>query len=209
VDADRYKPHNGRVAEVEARYHLPEGRRVLFVGRLAKDKKIEVLIQAMQGIAEERDLHLLLVGRGDHRPHLEKLVRELSLQQHVHFLGFVPEEDLPDVYRASQLFAIASICEVQSIPALQAAATGLPLVGVNAAALPELVQSGRNGFLVDPNNPQAIRESFCKISADPNLAQDFGKASLEISLAHAETETFRLYGRFYREIVANTGRLAS
>ena len=201
LDTTRYNHGDTGIAEVEARYRLPEAPRILFVSRLAKDKKIDVLIEAMPGIHAETGGHLLLVGRGDDRERLEQIVRKLELQEIVHFLGFVPEADLPAIYRASDLFAIASVCEVQSIPALQAAATGLPLVAADAAALPEIVRSGVNGFLVPPGDTGAFSAEIIRILKDPELSAAFGRASLEISRQHAEEETFSLYDAFYREMV--------
>jgi glycosyltransferase involved in cell wall biosynthesis len=202
LDTTRYNDGNNGISEVEARYRLPDAPRVLFVSRLAKDKKIDLLIEAMPRIHAETGGHLLLAGRGDDRERLEQIVHALGLQEIVHFLGFVPEADLPAIYRASDLFAIASICEVQSIPALQAAATGLPLVAADAAALPEIVHSGVNGFLVPPEDREALSKEVIRILKNPELAAAFGRASLEISRQHAEEETFNQYETFYREVIA-------
>jgi 1,2-diacylglycerol 3-alpha-glucosyltransferase len=200
VDTTRYQPANGRPDDVEARYHLPPGPRILFVSRLAKDKEIEVLIRAMPHIHGELGGHLLLAGRGDDRPRLEALTTELGLEQCVHFLGFVPEEDMPALYQAVDLFAIASTVEVQSLPTLQAAATGLPIVAANALALPELVRDGVNGFLVQPDDPEAMARAMLDILRDPELATRMGHESLSIGLSHAETRTFDRYEGLYEEL---------
>lgn len=202
VDNTRYYPANGLEKEVESHYNLPPRPRVLFVSRLMKDKKVDILLQAMSVILAHQEVHLLLVGRGDDRPRLELMTAELGLQPYVHFLGFVPEEDLPTVYRAADLFAIASVVEVQSIPAIQAAMTGLPIIAANAAALPELVQAGRNGYLVSPDDPQALGEAILQITGDRTRAQQFGQASISIGQAHAETETFRKFDELYRQFVS-------
>lgn len=203
VDAVRYHSTNGREQEIENRYALPAGPRLLFVGRLAKDKKIDLLIQAMANLDHQQSAHLLIVGRGDDRARLEEVVEELEVGDRVHFLGFVPEEDLPEIYRASDIFTIASICEVQSIPTLQAAVSGLPIVAVNAAALPELVEDQGNGRLVPPDDPQAISEAVQYILANPQQKKSFGEASLEIGKPHAQEFTFQQYDAFYRQIVNN------
>jgi 1,2-diacylglycerol 3-alpha-glucosyltransferase len=200
VDTTRYHPANGKPDDVEARYHLPAGPRILFVSRLAKDKNIELLIRAMPHVYGELGGHLLLVGRGDDRPRLEALATELGLEQCVHFLGFVPEEDMPALYQAVDLFAIASTVEVQSIPTLQAAATGLPIVAADALALPELVRDGVNGFLVQPGDSEAVARAMLDILRDPELAARMGHESLAIGLSHAETRTFDRYEKLYEEL---------
>jgi glycosyltransferase involved in cell wall biosynthesis len=206
VDAALYRPGDRSEKDVEAEYGLPVGRRILAVGRLARDKKLEVLIRAMQHIRSTHPAHLLLAGRGDDRPHLVNLAESLGLQNAVHFLGFVPEEDLPALYRLSDLYAIASDVEVQSIPTLQAVATGLPVVAANAAALPELVRDGENGFLAPPGDAEAFAASIRRLLDDPKKAAAFGRASLAISQAHAEERTFDSYEALYREYAAKPPR---
>ena len=201
VNVDRYFPMDGRVDIENTSYELPPRPRILFVSRLAKDKKIDVLIQAMAFLKPDCPANLLLAGKGDERPHLEELVRELHLEDTVHFLGFIPEQELPQVYREADLFAIASICEVQSIPVLQAAATGLPIVAADAGALPELVHDGANGFLVPPDDPQALSEAIRRIVCDEQFARRLGQASLVIGRKHAEVATFQAYEKLYQSIL--------
>jgi 1,2-diacylglycerol 3-alpha-glucosyltransferase len=212
IDTERYRPPGPESAvrdeAVEARYPLPPHPRILFVSRLARDKEIDVLIEAMLILWARHRAHLLLVGRGDDRKRLQALTHELDLEHCVHFLGFVPEADLPSIYRLSDLFAIASICEVQSLPTLQGAASGLPLVATDAVALPELVHDGVNGFLVEPGQPEALAEAIGSILGDPKLAAKMGRASLPIALEHAESCTFDRYEDLYqRTVSAAAGRL--
>lgn len=201
LDTNRYRPGAEGVAEVESGYNLPPRPRVLFVGRLMKDKKIEVLIRAMAQVCLNRDAHLMLVGRGDERGELEALAAEICVKDHIHFLGFVPEEDLPAIYRASDIFAITSISEVQSIPTLQAAATGLPVVAAEAAALPELVADGINGTLVPPDDVAATARAITDMIIFPERAARMGQASLAVGREHAEERSFEKLEDFYRVLI--------
>jgi glycosyltransferase involved in cell wall biosynthesis len=189
---------------VEARHELPPHPRILFVSRLAKDKEIDVLIEAMPALWERHEAHLLLAGRGDDEGHLRELTAKHGMEHCVHFLGFVPEDDLPSIYRLSDLFAIASICEVQSLPTLQGAATGLPLVATDAVALPELVHDGVNGFLVEPGEPEAVAGAISRILSDPQLAARMGQASVPIGREHANSRTFDCYENLYRDVILAT-----
>ena len=201
IDTSRYQPLNDHRDDLKVRYQLPPRPRILFVSRLAQDKEIDVLIRAMQHVRARGKAHLLLVGEGDNRGELERLAQESHLEDCVHFLGFVPEEDLPALYRASDLFAIASTCEVQSLPTLQAVATGLPVVAADAVALPELVRDGINGFLVPPGDPEAMADAMGRILADRSLAAEMGQASLSIAQPHAEEHTFKAYENLCRSLV--------
>jgi glycosyltransferase involved in cell wall biosynthesis len=201
VNIERYKPEKEPGEDVEQRYHLPPGPRILSVGRLMKDKKLDLLIQAMRVVVAHKEAHLLLVGRGTERPKLKAMIAEYGLEPYIHLLGYVPEADLPALYRACTLFAIPSIVEVQSIPAIQAAVSALPIVAANSAALPELVQDGENGYLVDPLDAQQLGEAILRIVSDPQLAKRMGQVSLEIGCQHDERLTFEAYDEFYRGLV--------
>lgn len=191
VNTSRYSPQNGQLTDVEAKYNLPPRPRILFVGRLARDKNLDILIESMRAIRIKCPAHLLIVGRGDERERLEKVVKRLGLEDCVHFLGFVPEVDLPTLYRLVDLFAMVSVCETQNIPTLQALATGLPAVVTRAGALPELVTHGANGYLVSPGDPQAVSQAALKILTNPQQAHRFGLVSLEVGRAHTESKSFQ------------------
>jgi glycosyltransferase involved in cell wall biosynthesis len=199
VNTARYRPKRG--LEPERWDELPRGPRLLFVGRLAKDKNIELLIRAMPRIWNETRGHLLLVGSGDDRERLEGIVHEFGVDHCIHFLGFVPEIDLPALYREADLFVIASECEVQSIPTLQAAASGLPVVAVRAGALPELARDATNGTLVKPNDADAFASAVRKILTDPALGARYSQASLTIGRYHSERRTFQTYEQLYFKLV--------
>jgi len=200
VNLQRYNPQKETGEDIETRYTLPPHPRILSVGRLMKDKKLDLLIQAMAGVCEEHEAHLLVVGRGDERPHLNALIRQLKLEPFIHLLGFVPEQDLPALYRSCDLFAIPSLVEVQSLPSLQAAVTGLPIVAADSAALPELVRNGENGFLVEPLNSKALGDAILYILDHPDEARSMGQVSLDIGRAHDEELTFQAYEDFYRRM---------
>lgn len=199
LDIFRYNPVSPNDEEILAHYKLPPGCRILVVGRLAKDKKLEILIQSMCEIDAAQAVHLLLVGRGDNRERLHALVESMGLQDRVHFLGFVPEEDLPAIYRHCHIYAIASDVEVQSIPTMQAAASGLPIVAAEAGALPELVKHDTNGFLVPPGSPAAFATAFRRLIDNPEVSRQLGQASLEIGRQHAEKNTFDAYENIFYE----------
>jgi 1,2-diacylglycerol 3-alpha-glucosyltransferase len=201
VNIQRYRPEKQPGEDIELRYHLPPKPRILSVGRLMKDKKLDNLIHAMSYVCDNQEAHLLVVGRGSEYPHLKTLIRRLDLEPYIHLLGYVPEEDLPALYRTCDLFAIPSLVEVQSLPALQAAVTGLPIVAANSAALPELVRHGENGLLLDPCNGPELGAAIQTILSHPDEAQRMGQVSLEIGKAHDEQLTFQAYDEFYRGLV--------
>jgi glycosyltransferase involved in cell wall biosynthesis len=200
VNIQRYRPEKEPGEEIEKRYQLPPAPRILSVGRLMIDKKLDLLFQAMRGVCDKCEAHLLVVGRGTERLRLKALIRKHKLETYIHLLGYVPEQDLPALYRACDLFAIPSLVEVQSLPALQAAVTGLPIVAANSAALPELVRHGENGLLVNPHNVRELGDAILYILNHPDEAVKMKQVSLEIGRAHDEQITFQAYDEFYRSL---------
>jgi 1,2-diacylglycerol 3-alpha-glucosyltransferase len=201
VNIQRYKPEPEPGEDIESRLHLSSKPRILSVGRLMKDKKLDLLIRAMRIVCDQREAHLLVVGRGSELPHLQGLIQQLGLQSNIHLLGYIPEQDLPALYRACDLFTIPSMVEVQSLPSLQAAVSGLPIVAANSAALPELVKDGENGYLVNPQNAQELGGAILRILNQPDLARNMGLVSLKIGRAHDEQLTFQAYEGFYRMLL--------
>jgi glycosyltransferase involved in cell wall biosynthesis len=204
VDIQRYCPDKLPGEDITERYQLPHGPRILSVGRLMKDKKIDLLIHAMRQVCDHQEAHLLVVGRGSEHPHLKALIHQLDMEPYIHLLGYVPEHDLPALYRASDMFAIPSLVEVQSLPALQAAVSGLPIVAANSAALPELVRHGENGLLVSPLTAEGMGEAILVILSHPEKARAIGQVSLEIGRLHDERLTFQAYEEFYRRLVGKS-----
>ena len=141
VDLDVYSP--GAADEsLRRRYALPAGRPlILSVGRLSPEKRADVLIEAV-ATQDVADTVLALAGSGPDEGRLRELAARRGVSERVRFLGFIPGTDLPGLYRLADVFAIASEAELQSLVTMEAMASGLPVVAVNAGALGELVHAG-------------------------------------------------------------------
>jgi len=184
IDLKRFNLNNNG-DYLKEKYKIPANRlSVLYVGRLDKEKRIDMIIAAMPEIIKKVDAHLVLGGVGKLRYSLEEQVKNLGLQDRVTFVGFVPDEDLPNLYRLANLFAIAGIAELQSVVTMEAMASGLPILGVNAVALPELIHDGENGYLFSENNIQELAERAIMILLNKELQAQMSAKSLEIIQRH-------------------------
>lgn len=153
------------------------GRTLIYAGRLAIEKKVDVLIRAFAIAARSRpDLSLALAGHGSARGALEQLAGQLGLQHRVHFLGSLPHATLARWLQASDLFAIASTSESQCMALLQAMACGRPAVVADCRALPEVLGPDA-GLLARPDDPDDFATSLGRLLDDPELAQRCGKAA--------------------------------
>jgi len=118
---------------------------VLFAGRLAEEKHVDVLIEAIGKTPPELNVHLEIVGGGEVRSALEDLVRRLGLTGRVKFLGLASDEELRTAYIRADLFCMPGTAELQSLVTLEAMSASTPVVLADAMALPHLVRDGENG----------------------------------------------------------------
>lgn len=150
---------------------------VVFASRLAKEKRIEILIRAI-AIAKKTipNITLALAGHGSAKEEFEALAKELGIQKNVVFTGTLSKPDLADLFGASEVFGVASTSETQCMVLLQAMATGLPAVGVNARALPEYITHNVTGLIVEVENPQTFADAIIELYNHPEKREAFGKA---------------------------------
>jgi glycosyltransferase involved in cell wall biosynthesis len=119
----------------------------------------------------------------------------------VRFLGFVPDDDLPGLYRLADVFAIASPAELQSLVTMAAMASGLPVVAVDAGALAELVHAGENGFLARPGRAGHVADCLGLLCRDRELRARMGKASARIIADHDRHLLLARWESIYRGLV--------
>jgi 1,2-diacylglycerol 3-alpha-glucosyltransferase len=124
---------------------------ILYVGRLSKEKKIEVLLKSAKYLKKNNNLKFLIAGSGPAELYYKTMAKRLRLEN-VQFLGSIKRENLPEVYASSDVFCIPSTFETQGIVALEAMAMGKPVVCADYLALKELVSNGKNGEKFKPGD---------------------------------------------------------
>ncbi|MBC7080648.1 MAG: glycosyltransferase [Thermoplasmatales archaeon] len=144
---------------------------ILHVGRIVKEKNIDLIIESAPYILKKIDAIFLIVGEGPARKEYEEKVKEKGLQNSFIFTGFVDDEKLLHYYASSDVFVFPSIYETQGIVALEAMASGLPVVAARAKALPDFIRDGENGYLFDPQNVKEFAEKVIKAIEDKKIAE--------------------------------------
>jgi glycosyltransferase involved in cell wall biosynthesis len=193
IDAAAYELKPG---EEEFRHASPT---VLFVGRLAEEKHIDVLIDAVAKTPAELDIHLEIVGGGEVRSALETQVARLGLQDRVAFLGLASDEDLRKAYLGADLFCMPGTAELQSLVTLEAMSASTPVVLADAMALPHLVRDGENGYLFAPNDSDDLAAKIVRVlslPADERAAM--GKTSRSMVESHGIERTLQTFEDIYR-----------
>lgn len=145
----------------------------LFVGRLDPQKNPSLVLEAMEYLKDRHpELHLLLVGDGPLRKHLESWVCEHHLTERIHFAG--RREDVPELMKASDLFVLSSRWEGMPNVVLEAMAAGLPVVATRVEGTGELIQQNETGLLVSGPGSESISEAVHKLLSAPEEAREMG-----------------------------------
>ena len=172
---------------------------VMFAGRLAEEKHVDVLIEAVSKTPPELNVHLEIVGGGEVRSSLEDLVRRLRMTDRVKFLGLASDEELRRAYIQADLFCMPGTAELQSLVTLEAMSASTPVVLADAMALPHLVRDGENGYLFTPNDSDDLAKKITmvlELPADQRAAM--GLASRQMVEPHSIEGTLQTFEDLYR-----------
>lgn len=192
----------GTGKECKARYRLGSNV-LLYVGRLSKEKDLEVLIEAF-ALVEKRmpTVQLLIVGGGPMFDDLHQLVVSKGLSGKVIFTGTIPSQELlqSGVHESASLFCTASTSEVQPMSVIEAMAVGLPIVGVRAKGMIDLVKD--NGALVTPGDAEGLSMEMEKFLKDPKLREKAGQESVKMAARHAVRKVAKEHEKVYSRLIS-------
>ena len=135
---------------------------ILTARRLVRKNGIHHLIRAMRIVCNEEKCQLVIIGEGEERASLERLTRELHVQDHVHFLGMIPHEQLPPYLALADIAVVPSLVEASSIFMLEAMAMAKPVIATNAGGLPEIL-SPSAGILVEPMDEVGLADAILEL----------------------------------------------
>lgn len=153
------------------------------VGRLVTSKGHRTLIESLPIVLKEvGETTLLIAGSGPLEGDLKKLARKLGVEERVRFLGFL--NDVDPLYRTIDLLVHPSLREGFGLTVLEAMGHGLPVIASRVTALPEIVEDGKTGILVAPQNTQALAEAIIRILKDKPLRMKMGAAGLRRMTEH-------------------------
>jgi len=177
VDTHKFKPRPDR-AELRREFGLEERKKiVLFVGRLYHRKGLEILLRSIPPVIQQfRDVKFAISGTGFKKKEesLRDLAKELEIEDYVTFLGYVPDEKLPDLYSGSDIFVLPAIYENFPFAILEAQATALPVISTKVGGIPEFLINNENGFLIDPGDPAQLTQRILTLLQDSKLAKKMG-----------------------------------
>ncbi|MEN9608842.1 MAG: hypothetical protein RLZZ06_773 [Actinomycetota bacterium] len=201
-------PISGGV-EIDLYADLPEpkqaDKRLLYVGRLDREKHVYVLLEAFAKLP--KDFTLEIIGSGSQDYELLKLASELGIDSKVKFLGNLTDEELISKLGEASAFVMPSTQELQSMATLEAMAAGRPIIAANALALPHLVHDGENGYLFKPDSPSELANAVQRLfSLSHKEFNAMARGSKLLVQAHDLSDTVNVYERLYKglEVLGTT-----
>lgn len=222
VDLSVFRP----ISPSKAAQHLgqsPDHRMVLFVGRLDPVKGLDTLVRAMALVVRDepslrgRSCLCIVGGQKPDTPdrleaehdRIDRLAREVGLDDVVHFMGSVPQDDLPYYYSAAQVVVVPSRYESFGMVALEAMACGAPVIASDVGGLSTLVRDGRTGFLVPDGDPQALADRLLPLLRDAVLRSELGRHGIATAEAYSwpviAERIDALYDRLLLDLPADPG----
>lgn len=176
---------------------------VMHCGRMGFEKNIEVVVEAFALFsAEHPDWGLELLGEGPAEPYVRGLIERFGLGPVVLLHGFVDRVHLSRAYRDADFWVTASTIETQGLVILEAMASGTPVVGVDALAIPEMARDGVSGIIVQPYDVQGMAEAFRRMADDGALRERLGRNCIQEVQAHELHAAVERLERTYEELLA-------
>lgn len=200
------KEKSQAVYAISKKYNLPD-EYFLFTGVLSPRKNIITILNAFKQIKEEemfRKYKLVIVGRpGWLYDEIFRKVKELSLENEVLFIDYVPEEELPSFYTNAKIFLFPSLYEGFGLPILEAMACGCPVITSNVSSMPEV--AGDAAVLINPASVDELVSSIKEITVNKNLRKELQKKGVEqikkFSWEKTAVETKNIYEQQLKEVM--------
>jgi glycogen(starch) synthase len=177
VDVNKFRPASDKGKAKEELGLNPEDIVILSVGRLYARKGLFTLIESMPAVVRRyRNTKFVISGKGQSNE-TKKLVahaEKLGIRDNMIFTGYFPDKKLPRLYQAADVFAFSTFYENLPFAVLEAMSTGLPVVTTCVGGIPEMIDSGKNGFLVQPFSAKELSDSVLDFLEHPAEADEVG-----------------------------------
>jgi len=157
-----------------------EKNRVIMVGRLSWEKGHDYLIQAWPEVLKNiPNAKLILVGEGNKRNDIEKMIKDLDIESRIVLTGNLPHDQVLKEIKKSEIFICPSLAEGLGNVFIEAQACGVPPIGTNVGGIPDIITDGENGLLIESKNSKAISNAIIMLLNDKEKIESFSKKGLE------------------------------
>ncbi len=177
VDTTKFQPAKDKRKIKEELGFNPNDLAIVSVGRLYARKGLFTLIESMPAVIKRfKNAKFIISGKGQ-SDEMRKLIahaEKIGVKDNLIFTGYYPDKKLPKLYQAADVFAFSTFYEHHPFAVLEALSTGLPVVTTNVGGIPETIENGKNGFLVEPFNPKQFADRILYLLEHPTEASEMG-----------------------------------
>jgi len=195
---------------VDTEYFIPsynknkKSNSLIYMGRVSYEKSIDQVIKAFKIIHDKKpETALTIVGDGPERKKLEELSESLGLKKYITFTGMLHGDAHLEALQNSSIFLTASKTDNMPLAVIEAMCIGLPIVGVDALGIPEMVQNEKNGYIVPVDNPEAMAEKTIALLENDDLRQEFSKMSRTLAVEYGEEKNTETLEKIYNSLIKN------
>lgn len=175
--------------------------KIVHIGRLGHEKNVDVVIRAFSlALKKNPKLTLDIMGDGPSKKSLQNLAKSLGLHKEIKFWGAYDLKEVSKKLCEYDFFVTASTIETQGLVILEAMSAGLPVLGVDKLALPEIIKDGQNGYLSKPFDVGGMANNMLRLLESDERLEKFGKKSLLIAKKHEITKCKDRLFKFYKQI---------
>lgn len=211
IDTEHFAPTQ-EGAQLRSELGLANKKIIISVGRLVHRKGQDVLIKALPALLlKHPDSHLLLIGEGPYREHLESLVSKLNLQESVNFIGRIQYSQLPKYFCVGDVFAMPSRSRLAGLEVeglgivyLEASACKLPVIAGKSGGAPDAIVEGITGVTVDGRDTAEVTQALQKMFDDPTKARAMGEAGREWII---ENWRWEIWSQIFNSLLKVTQKL--
>ncbi|MEM3437085.1 MAG: glycosyltransferase [Nitrososphaerales archaeon] len=199
IDVNKFNPNvNGGL--IRKLLGVKDEYLVLYLGRLVKEKNLDVLIKAAPKVLKKlSNCKFILAGVGPAKEYYENMIIKNNVRNSFILQGYIEEEKIASYYAASDVFVFPSKFETQGLTALEAMACGKPVVGADYLAIKEIVKNGYNGYLFNPDDPDDCAEKIIKTINEKSLmSKNARKTALEYSVDKCINKLLAVYEKMIR-----------
>lgn len=177
VDIRKFKPANNKPRIKSELGFKPDDILIVSVGRLYARKGLFTLIESMPTITKRFPKAKFVISGKGQSDEMNKLLAhadKLGVKNKIVFTGYYPDKKLPKLYQIADVFAFSTFYEHHPFAVLEALSTGLPVVTTTVGGIPETIDNGRNGFLVEPFNERQFADRILYLLEHPQEASNMG-----------------------------------
>lgn len=198
VDTEKYHPESENCIR---EHFAPEGEKILMhASNFRPVKRVGDVVRVFERVRREMPAKLLLVGEGPERLFVQQLIRDLKLTQDVHFLG--QQDYLEEPLACADLFLLPSEQESFGLVALEAHACGVPVIANHTGGIPEVVESGRTGYLTAVGEISQMSEYALELLSDSERYTEFSRRARQIACERFDwRDIVPAYERLYQDVI--------